>query len=235
MFRHVRAALERCSRTRGQTDRRFAFIVTYARSGSTLLQKIIASIPGSHFNGENHDTLAGLYASYRSACMTRHDQGEEPRKHAGDPWRGAHRIDPLRYNRRLAEVFIDEILQPPRDASLIGFKEVRYFDHDDDLLDYLDYIRMTFEPAMLIFNRRNAADVSKSAWWKDHPDDIEAAVRRFDQLTDRYSAQHPDHTIIVDYDIYCQDTNHLRPLFERLGAKFDHRAVRTIMSERLAH
>ena len=106
-------------------ERRFIFIITYARSGSTLLQKIIASIPGCHFNGENCDALGGLYASFRSASFAKDDQGKEPRTSGGDPWRGAHLINPQRYNRRLASVFVDEILQPSASAWLIGFKEVR--------------------------------------------------------------------------------------------------------------
>src|SRR4029077_10406017 len=81
------------ARPRHAPDRHFVFIITYGRSGSTLLQKIISTIPGSHFNGENCDTLGGLYTSFRNAQFAKDDQGREPRKSSGDPWRGAHLID----------------------------------------------------------------------------------------------------------------------------------------------
>lgn len=214
---------------------RYAFIVTYGRSGSTVLQKIIASISGCHFNGENSDALAGLWASYRSACATRSEQGDVPRTRSGDPWRGAHLIDPQSYNRKLASLFVDEILRPPPDAALIGFKEVRYFDHGEALPDYLDYIRTTFAPALLIFNRRDPVAVANSAWWKNHPADIAAEVRRFDAQTDLYARLYPAETIIVDYDAFCRDPDHLRPLFERLGADFDRGRLAGLMAERLNH
>jgi Sulfotransferase family len=236
MIRACNALWKAIAATRhATTERRFVFIITYARSGSTLLQKIIASIPGCHFNGENCDVLGGLYASFRSASFARDDQGKEPRTSSGDPWRGAHLINPQRYNRRLAAAFVDEILQPPASAWLIGFKEVRYFDYEDNLELYLDYIRMTFTPALLVFNRRNPADVAKSAWWGSHSTDIEAEVRDFDERTSNYAERHPNETIIVNYDDYCRDAESVNALFYRLGADFDPSVVKKIMSERLTH
>jgi hypothetical protein len=216
-------------------SRTYAFIVTYARSGSTLLQKILSSLPHSHFSGENNDALNGLWASFRSARLTREEQGSERRNGTGDPWRGAHLISPERYNKRLSEVFVDEIVQPPANSTLIGFKEVRYFDHEDDLEDYLDYIRMTFHPCLLIFNRRDADAVSRSAWWKGHAADIAAEVRKFDARIDAYSVRYPEESIIVDYDAYCADGDSLRPLFARLGAEFDRERILALMAEKLLH
>src|SRR6187397_2659063 len=105
---------------------RYVFIVAYGRSGSTVLQKILASIDGFHVTGENADALAGLFYSYRSACEAREEQGTEPRRNPGDPWRGADRIDPEHYARTLAQAFVEELIQPPARARMIGFKEVRY-------------------------------------------------------------------------------------------------------------
>lgn len=222
------------SRNRPAT-RRFAFIVTYARSGSTLLQKIISSAPDAHIAGENNDALAGLFASYRAALATRSDQGATRRSGTGDPWRGAHLVDPEGYNRALVETFVEHIIRPPRSARLIGFKEVRYFDHETDLEDYLDYIRLSFVPCTLIFNRRRAADVAKSAWWRDHPADIAAEVERFDARVAAYTVRHPDACLIVDYDAFVRDPSALAPLFARLGIAIPDRALRDVMSEKLDH
>jgi len=214
--------------------RMFIFIVTYARSGSTLLQKIIADIPGSHIMGENGDVLAGLHAAYRSAALTREEQGRERRERSGDPWRGAHRIRPNRFNRRMIELFVDEVLLPPADAWLIGFKEVRYFDHDD-LVAYLDYIRASFPSCLLVFNRRDGAAVAHSGWWQDHPADIVAEVAKFDARVDGYLVQHPEAGLVVRYEDYCGDPAHLSPLFARLGVPLDVERLRSLMAERLTH
>ena len=195
---------------------------------------MLASIAGAHITGENLDVLAGLFESYRRAVQARRDHGAKPRTSLGDPWRGAHRIDPEEYNRKLARAFLEDVLNVPKSATLVGFKEVRYFDHDD-LEEYLDYIRSTFDPALLVFNRRRADDVARSGWWKDHPADIAEEVRRFDQRTAAYSSLHPDSCVTVSYDDYVRDLQVLEPLFKRLQATFDLPALKDILSVRLEH
>jgi len=199
------------------------------------LQKILTRIPGAYFSGENHDALAGLMRSYLSARLTRQEAGREKRSKAGDPWRGAHLTEPDRYNHRLINLFIEEIIQPPRSARIIGFKEVRYFDHEHDLPDYLEYISHSFPGALLLFNRRDPQEVAVSGWWKSHPADIAAEVEKFDRRIDDYLADHPNDGMIINYNDMCRDPEHLRPLFERLGAPFNLAEVKQIMAQRLTH
>jgi hypothetical protein len=195
---------------------------------------MLATVPGSHIMGENLDGLAGLFQSYRSAVRAKAEQGSTPRIAPGDPWRGAHEINPNEYNRKLAKAFLEEVLNVPEDATVAGFKEVRYFDHDD-LEDYLDYIRQTFVPGLLVFNRRNAEDVAKSGWWKIHPSDIADAVRRFDRRTETYAALHPSCCLTVSYDSYVRDPEVLQSLFDRLGASLDLAILNKVLSLRLNH
>ena len=218
----------------------FLFIISYGRSGSTLLQSLLATIPGAHIMGENQDVLAGLFQAYRNAAYAVRQEGQSPRIRAGDPWRGAHLIDPQSFNRKLARAFLQDILNVPGNACVVGFKEIRYFDHDD-LEDYLDYIRMTFSPALLLFNRRRAEDVARSGWWKQHPyvrgrpADIEREVRLFDQRIDKYASEAPDSCAIVNYEDYCRDVRVLEPIFERLGAPFDYESARAVIARPLKH
>lgn len=184
--------------------------------------------------GENGDVLAGLHLAYRNALQTREQQGGERRERHGDPWRGAHRIRPNRLNRRMIQLFIDEVLRPPADAWLIGFKEVRYFDHED-LEAYLDYIQTSFPSALFLFNRRNGQDVARSGWWRDHPANIADEVAMFDARVDAYLARRPEVGLIARYEDYCSDPEYLRPLFDRLGVAFDGQRLRSLMKERLSH
>lgn len=46
---------------------RYVFVVAYARSGSTLLQAILASLVGFWMVGENADALGGLFDSVQAA------------------------------------------------------------------------------------------------------------------------------------------------------------------------
>lgn len=223
-------------RAGGSEPYRFVFVVTYARSGSTVLQAILASLDGFWMTGENAGALEGLFDSYRRAKQAREEQGGEPRRAPGDPWRGADRIDPERYAAALARVFVEEILQPPTAARVIGFKEVRYFDRMDDFHDYLGFMQRVFAPSLIVFNKRRAEDVAQSGWWKVHETAaLVAEIERFDGLAARYAGAHPEGTIVVDYDAYCRDVAALRPLVERLGRPFDPAALRRILATRLTH
>lgn len=188
-------------------------------------------------SGENDDALAGLFKSWRSAVVTRTVHGQRRRSDPGEPWRGAHLVDPDRYNRRLARIFLKEIVRPPLGARWIGFKEIRYFRlHDEDLVPYLDYIRMTFPPALLVFNRRRADDVAQSAWWKTHPTDkIVSGLQRMDEAMEDYARAHPDDSIVLDYDAWSVDPELLRPLHDRLGASFSLARIQKVLARRLTH
>lgn len=209
---------------------RYVFLVAYARSGSTLLEKVLASIAGFHLTGENADALSGLFFSYQRACEAGREPAEDPRDGPDDPGHGADRIDPERHARTLAQAFVDEILQPPARARMIGFKDVRYFDRLDAFDDYVGFMQRAFAPALVVFNKRDAAAIAQSGWWRNYPrEPLIAEIERFDRLASTYAAEHPAETIVVDYDAYARDAAALRPLFQRLGVPFDQTTVQKIL------
>jgi hypothetical protein len=215
---------------------RYVFVVAYGRSGSTVVQKVLASIDGFHVTGENADALGGLFFSYQSARLARREQGTEPRDALGDPWRGADRIEPDQYARALARAFVDEILQPPARARMIGFKEVRYIDRLDVFDEYLDFVRLAFRPAFLVFNKRDAVAVVDSGWWRNYArEPLIEKIERFDTLAATYVARHPTTTMLLDYETYRSDAAAFRPLFEHLGVPYDRRMVQRTLETRLNH
>jgi hypothetical protein len=217
---------------------RFLFIVTYGRSGSTLLQKIIGSNGGYHIVGENNNVLHALLCAYERASEAKRTEGNEPRDRLGDPWYGIHLTDPERFGRDLARLFVQEFIRPPRGACTIGFKEIRYIDYPEVLERHLDYMRALFQPALFVFNRRNSGATANSlaAWWKDLTvAQIVSELEAFDRRMEAYAAAHPNDTILVDYDAYTRDPDQLKPLFARLGETFDRKKIEQIMSVRLTH
>jgi hypothetical protein len=56
-----------------------------------------------------------------------------------------------------------------------------------------------------------------------------------DAVMETYAAEHPDDTVILDYDSWSVDPDLLRPLHERLRTPFDERRIRKVLSERLTH
>lgn len=211
------------------------FVVTYGRSGSTLLQSLLQSIPGAHFSGENYGVLDRLHEASRRARRTRRTWGKKdhPPNH---PWFGASRIAPARFERKLVELFVEEIIQPPTNARWIGFKEIRYHTLGDDFADYLQFVRRTFPNAHFVFNSRNAKDAAKSKWWAKQPEEqVISLVERMDGRFADYAAAHPDHSKHVFYERTVADPATLGPVFEMLGEDLDLDLVRSILSVRLTH
>lgn len=211
------------------------FVVTYGRSGSTLLQSLLQSIPGAHFSGENYAVLEGLYQATLRAHRTRTNWGKEDRP-PNHPWHGASGIDPARFESKLAKLFVDEIIQPPATARWIGFKEIRYVALGDDLAGYLQFIRRTFPNAHFVFNSRRAEDVAKSKWWAKRPEDeVISLVERTDARFADYAKAYPDHSKHVSYDETVADPSSLKPVFDMLGEELDLDLAQSILSVRLNH
>ena len=211
------------------------FIVTYGRTGSTLLQKILGTLPGYYMAGENYNTLYGIYIAHRNAGVLARKYGPGYQK-IDHPWHGACAADPDLFARRMIDAFVSTILRPPRGSRVIGFKEIRYLDILDDLYDYLMFMGDYFRPAKFVINTRMFEDVAKSSWWQEWDQGkLAADITRFNDITDRVVAEHPDRFVKVAYEDWTTDPDALRPMFATLGEEFDREKVADILGVKLTH
>lgn len=98
------------------------FIVTYGRSGSTLLQTVLQSIPGAHILGENNNIMFHLWRAFGAARGAKVAWGPKGSEKAHHPWYGADKFQPHDLGMRMADAFMFNILRPPKDARWVGFK-----------------------------------------------------------------------------------------------------------------
>lgn len=209
-------------------------IVTYARSGSTLLQAILNSIDGYCVRGENNLALLPLFWSSRRLgdAKVGFSENSDRRNH---PWYGISDVDPGRYTRRLIEAFRDEVLRPPPGCRVVGFKEIRFFEVED-LASFLDFIRSELHPCKLIFNTRDADAVARSAWHAEvDPAPIVSMVRRLDQTFHAYQSDHPDDCFVLEYDAYKNNPMALASLFSFLGESLNEQDLSRVLTQRLNH
>ncbi|WP_347312620.1 sulfotransferase [Defluviimonas sp. SAOS-178_SWC] len=209
--------------------------MTYGRSGSTLLQKIVQTIPDSHFVGENHNLIEQIWNTARRAWLIKNTWGreEQPSSH---PWYGADKVRPVRFVEGLIDAFIDHILQPPATVRWFGFKEIRYNAFGDDFPEVLDFMARHFKNAHFIFNSRNAHDVAKSAWWKDwQTEEVVKMVETMDMRFRAYCEAHPETTFHVSYDTLVKDHSVVRALFEKFGEPCDEETYESIFATQLTH
>ena len=211
------------------------FIVTYGRSGSTLLQALLMTIPGCTIRGENHNMLELLWKAAGRAQQARSVWGNDaqPPDH---PWFGADKVAPPAFADALVDAFVLHVLAPPKQARWFGFKEIRYDALGDNFPEMLDFMRASFKNATFVFNARDAADVAASAWWKNwKPEKVAALVATMDKRFVDYAAAHPECCFQTRYVDFSTDPQALRPLFDKLGEPFDQDAIKAILNHRLTH
>lgn len=215
------------------------FVVTYGRSGSTLLQNILNALPRTCIRGEN-DGVAGLLAQ-TAVALDAASPAASLREHAitttpTHPWYGAEDHDPQGFARSLARAFNTHVLRPPPGTLRAGAKEIRWHDPPKFFASTLDFLAETFPGSRFVFNLRDHAAVARSGWWADqNPDRVRDILTGAEALYAAYTARRPDLCLTLRYEEYTADTDALKPMFDHIGAGWDPDMVRTILAERLDH
>ena len=210
-------------------------IVTYGRSGSTLLQSMLQGLPGAKITGENHNAAEGLFRSCRRLQRSNKQWGQKQQPH-NHPWYGADEIDLDSYKRSLGEAFIRSVIKPDDDVRWIGFKEIRYPKMKDDFEDYLDFFAEIFPNCHFVFNSREWSNVANSAFWRNRdPEEVKELVWRTDQQFREYSERHPENCVHVQYESVISDPSHLQPIYEMLGEEMDMEHYYSVLQCRLKH
>ena len=203
------------------------FVMTYGRSGSTLLMGILNSIPGWLLRGENRHAMRHLYDFHRSGLAERARVDPVRAAEPTHPWFGIESFPEqasLQHIRTLAEA---TLLRPEPTTRVTGYKEIRWY--DDDLPDYLDFLRQVFPGARFVLNTRNLEDVAASNYCT-HKDDPLGQVRRNEEKMLAAAAGLGDAVHRVHYDDYVADPAVLRGLFDWLGEDFDLAAVEAVIA-----
>ena len=209
------------------TQRDYVFVMTYGRSGSTLLMGILNSIPGWLLRGENRHAMRHLYDFHRSGLAERGRVDARRASEPTHPWFGIEGFPEaasLQHIRALAEA---TLLRPEPDTRVSGYKEIRWY--DEDLPDYLDFLRQVFPGARFVLNTRNLDDVAASNYWT-HKDDPLGQVRRNEEKMLLAAEGLGDAVHRVHYDDYVADPEVLRGLFEWLGEVYDADKVHDVMA-----
>lgn len=225
----------------------YVFIVTYGRSGSTLLQNVLNAIPGYLIRGENDNLLYHLARAWmvgrdspeirkRRESMAK---GASPDPRYGtqiDPWYGAELINPPELGKRLAQVFTHQVLRPQDDTRVTGFKEIRFHLARDDMERYLDFMLFFFPNSRIVFNTRDLAAVKKSGWWASYSDDaFMAEIGDADRRFRAYADSHAKRTITMHYDDYKGKPEAFHPLFDFLEEPYDRDHVAGVIGQQLDH
>ena len=222
-----------------ERDRRlgYVFVVTYGRSGSTLVQGLLNSIPGYLVRGENRQIMRHLWAFDKEGLAERQVQRRKQRKRGAevgtsDPTSPLFGMDNFAHKAAQSharKIAVRTLFRPEDDTRVTGFKEILW--GDEDTPEFVQWLREVFPGAKFVINTRKLDAVAQSAWWAEEPDAAADLERRegilmtlLDQLGD--AAYH------IRYDEFTEDPTVLRGLFEWLGEDWDEERVRDVLGRR---
>lgn len=216
-------------------------IITYGRSGSTLLQGLLNSIDGCVVRGENYNLCMGLYNSYVSLREASTGPGRKGR--AGSPtfpFYGANLLDEQRFLEDARGLVLNQLLPPDareRGVKCIGFKEIRYLPEHvarrngaTSLPDYLDFLAKLFSNPAFVVLTRDHEQVVKSGWWKKREAmSVKKQLAAFASIASQYAETRP-WVFSITYADMVGRTAKLQELFEFLGAPYDAEKIEAVLS-----
>lgn len=228
----------------------YVFIVTYGRSGSTLMLHFLNQFPGYCIRGENNYVIEGLCNAIerlgdKNFLFRQKDRAHAPEAFVRnakdifgtpkDPWFGAELTDQNTFARSIFDVFVREILQPPNGTKVSGFKEIRWANNIKTLHRNLSLISHHFPNSKFIFQMRNAHDVAKSGWWKKQPaEQVHSYIKKANEQFSAYAEGNPS-CILVKYEDLTKDESEFKRIAGFLDEDYCSEAAHRVMNEKLFH
>lgn len=200
-------------------DLDFVFVVTYGRSGSTLLMGLLNAIPGYLLRGENRNALHHLYTYHSVITEARDVNAKGERLPPEHPWFGIDAYPEDVAVARMRTLAIDTLMRPEPGVRVAGFKEIRWAQTTDPAA-FLDFTERLFPGARFILNTRDLDAVANSSWYRKNPDS-RAGLEVTDANLREAIRTRGERGYHVHYDDYVADHGVIRGLYEWLDEEFD--------------
>jgi hypothetical protein len=205
----------------------YLFVVSYGRTGSTLVQGVLNSTPGVLIRGENGGFMLDLFHLHRSTQHHRDRLIRSTLLKPTHPWWG---IDGYPDDLALEEfrhLAVDLLMRPDPAVHTVGFKEVKW--PDGQIAEYIRFLREVFPGARFIFSSRRLEDVARSGWWASR-DGAMATLTALDAEMREAVTGLGAAGFEVRYDDVASDVEGWRAMFDWLGWEFQESVVRTVMA-----
>jgi len=187
-------------------DKKFVFVITYGRSGSTLLNGILNSIPGYRILGENNNMFPMIKKTYMMACeaLGANVQMETEFGLLGsrNSWYNPQTLSGI---KQVFRDFMGGFLDPDDKYSTVGFKEIRY-QNMQDLEGFLIWLNLLTD-CKFIFLTRSLEDTCKSMWHANNPKckqqlgGFEMRMKQFMRSNSFIPMVHLDYSDMVDCNL----------------------------------
>jgi len=195
-------------------------IVTYGRTGSTLLMSILNTLPGFLIRGENYNFCYYLYKAYEALVNTKNHNGE----FTTEPFYGSKDINLDLFKEDALKLIKNQLIPKELQDKIVcwGFKEIRYLQFSkEELFKYLTFLNELFPKPAFICLTRNPKETAKSAWWKDLPEEkVIERITNFVSFLKEWTKD-KDNCYWIDYENVKNLDSTFWKLFDFLDVQYD--------------
>lgn len=187
----------------------FVFVVTYGRSGSTLVQGLLNAMPGTLVRGENGFYVRDLFRAMRAATEFAAKHANHAPAASSSAFYGVGELTRERFVASARELAVGSLLgdRDPRGVQRVGFKEVLWHQVEpDETEDFFAWFEEVFPGARYVLNTRDVAAASTSGFWQrqDH-DKALARIDRVIEVQEFLRRTRPDRVVDVRYEVVTGD------------------------------
>lgn len=205
---------------------RFVFVVTYGRSGSTLTQGLLNTLPRALVRGENDLYVLPLYRAWAQVRAFKKLHDKHARKGSRSAFYGLDEMHPGEFVACTRGLMIHQLLGSVkrREVDVLGFKEVLWHRVDPEETEtFFEFFDKVFPGALYVLNRRDHARVSTSGFWRqEDPDEVLRAIQRVEDIQDFLVRTRPERTLRTQYELLTSDDPQVRDNELRGLAEFVH-------------
>jgi hypothetical protein len=215
--RPARAVRRRLDRLRGpqasitpaRPQHRHVVVVTYGRSGSTLVQGLLNALPRTLVRGENNLYVLPLFRAYAAVVAFRRQHLTHNPRADHSAFYGLHEVRPESFVRNARGLVGRHLVgsESPGDYDVLGFKEVAWHRiRDDELAPFFDYLDRVLPECRFVLNSRAFDDVVVSGYWKGNDlDQVTRKIRRVEQIQQFLRDTRPERVLDVRYEDLCSN------------------------------
>lgn len=188
---------------------RYVFVVTYGRSGSTLVQGLLNTMPGVLVRGENSLYVLPLYRACAQAMAFRELHQRHRPGQVSSAFYGLRSVRRQRFVQATRRLVTDTLLGdvPRREVDVLGFKEVLWHQvRPEETADFFDFLDSAFPGARYVLNQRTHEHVASSGFWQKHDSqEVFAAIERVEEIQAFLRESRPDRVLDTRYELITSE------------------------------
>jgi len=188
---------------------RYVFVVTYGRSGSTLVQGLLNTLPRTVVRGENNFYVLPLFRSLALVRGFRRTHLKHNPRASHSAFYGLHEIEPRDFVLSTRRLMTGHMLGSERAGSVdvLGFKEVLWHRvRPEETERFFGFLDQVFPGCQFVLNERNHEQVVGSGFWQGHDEDaVMSSIYRVEEIQEHLRSTRPDRVLDLRFELLTGD------------------------------